>query len=275
MPYNVISPDQLDNLTFYKVLLYGESGTGKTWAASSAPEPFCLVTEANALATLNLSFRQFDHKHAAVVHAQGRTAMDTVREVFGDALKGALQKQGYRTLVVDGLSDLQKLILEDIVGVGNDEVSLKQWGTLTSKMRRVMRTLRDLDMNVVCTALCDSSNNEATGQRYVYPLFQGKKITKEVAGYFNIVGYCFKRDAGASSQRWAAADANGDGDLIERRIVIDGPEGVVSKGVGPIGGIQEPDISRWFAVLNGEVDDDPKANQGRTQPEAPAHAEAS
>jgi hypothetical protein len=260
MAYESLSPAELGDVTKYKVLLYGDSGTGKTWAASSASNPLCLVTEANALGTLREAFNAHPRKRASIVHAHGRDALQTIREVLMDARRGTLVEAGFDTLVIDGLTDLQKLIRDDIVGVGNDETTMKDWATLTDRMRRLLRELRDCPMDVVCTALADAEFDEGSSKRYVYPLFQGRKLQNEVAGFFNIVGYCYKRDDGVSAKRWAKEkDAKvSDGKSgVAHQIIVSGPEGILSKGCGPIIGVQDADIDGWFKLLRTAPDKRP------------------
>ena len=79
MKFKLISPGELTQQTYYKGCIYGYSGAGKTWAASGAPNPLVLVTETNALATLEHTLnRVYNHSKCDIVHA---TTMEMVREV--------------------------------------------------------------------------------------------------------------------------------------------------------------------------------------------------
>ena len=97
-----------------KLLLYGDSGTGKTWTASTAPVPCSvLLTEPNGLPN-DPEPRALD---AVVVQAdEGHGGMDTVRAFLRAAKDGTLQREtGAQTVVLDSLDELQRMIRDEIM----------------------------------------------------------------------------------------------------------------------------------------------------------------
>jgi len=220
----------------FKILCYGNSGAGKTYAACTAPKPMVLLTERNGLHSIQAS-----NPGAHVKYCENA---DDVRDILRMAMNGQLKQYGIKTLVVDSLTEVQRLFVDEIMlakAQGEDaRLSLQDWGTLTERMRRFMRCLRDLDLHVVATALVESQHDDSTGATNVFPAFQGKKLHSEVSQFFNVVGYTFKRES---------QDSEGKRQ-IEHKIMLDGPSRFVCKPCGPLTGIRDPNLSDWFTVLN-------------------------
>lgn len=220
----------------FKILCYGNSGAGKTYAACTAPKPMVLLTERNGLHSIQAS-----NPDAHVKYCEDA---DDVRAILKMAMNGTLKQYGIKTLVVDSLTEVQRLFVDEIMlGKSNGEdarLTLQDWGTLTERMRRFMRCLRDLDLHVVATALVETQHDESTGSTSVFPAFQGKKLHSEVSQFFNVVGYTFKRES-----------TDGEGKRsIEHKIMLDGPSRFVCKPCGSLTGILDPNLSDWFKVLN-------------------------
>ena len=217
-------------------LLFGDPGAGKTHACSTAPAPFVVLTERNGLTTIK---RANPDAVVAIV-----TSASDLRDVMRLAVDGSLPA-GSRTLVVDSLSEVQRLFKDEIMtgkGAG-EKFSLQDWGTLTDKMRRFVRTLRDVPYSVVATALAESQVSEADSVRYVRPAFEGKKTSTEMAQYFNGVAYLFKR---------MSKDDQGK-DVALHRAMFDGPSNYVTKACHPLAGVMETDVGQWFALLDGNT----------------------
>jgi hypothetical protein len=217
-----------------KVMLFGDPGAGKTWAAVTAPKPLVLLTEQNGVTSIRES--NPDARIAYVSDIGG------VREILSMAYKGELKDMGVRTIVIDSLTEVQRLFKDEIIEQksADNEFTLRDWSILTEKMRKFMRTIRDLPYHVVCTALAKSELEETTGVRYVVPAFEGKKTAAEVAQYFNAVGYMAKKEV----------DEDGTKKIIYRA-VLEGPSRFMTKPCFPLTGVQEPDMGKWFKALTG------------------------
>ena len=217
-------------------LLFGDPGAGKTHACSTAPAPFVVLTERNGMTTIKRA-----NPDAVVAMV---TNVADLREVLGMARDGRLP-HGCRTLVVDSLTEVQRLFKDEIMAGkrAGEKFSLQDWGTLTDKMRHFMRTLRDVPYNVVATCLAEAQVSDADGVRYVRPAFEGKKTSAEVAQYFNGVAYVFKR---------MTKDDQGK-DVALHRAMFDGPSNYVTKACHPLAGVIETDVGQWFALLDGNT----------------------
>lgn len=251
MTLNIRTAAEMGRSAAYKFFLYGHSGTGKTHCASTAPRPLILLTEKNGEATL-----QFSNPAAGVAYARN---MDEVREVTQYVQSGQAAKDGYQSLVVDGLTDLQRLIVLDVTGGKTEEMTLKHWGAITTRMRSFVMWLRDIpDLHSVATALAEVEKDEVTGKRYVCPKFMGKVMPDEVPGYFSVVGYCFKREAGQGRSWNGTAQQQTEGEAIqgavartvEHLVAVEGPDGLIAKPCGPLTGLLRPDISEWVRILS-------------------------
>ena len=167
-----------------KVLLFGDSGSGKTYTAASAgSEDFpvaILETEANGMLSIQAS-----NPHAFVVHA---TSIADVEDFIRDIKSpdGELRgKHGVQAVVIDSLTEIQRLVKEDIVG--NSQASLQHWLLITERMRRLIRAIRDLDLHVVCTCLA-ATKYDSDQVKHVVPCFEGQKLHLEAPQYFRAVG---------------------------------------------------------------------------------------
>jgi hypothetical protein len=214
---------------YYKILVYGHSGAGKTWLASSAPNPIVLLTEQNGVQSVRMS--NPDARFAYTSNIQD------VRDLLKAAQSRALGTDAdpVDTIVIDGLTEIQRLFKDEMLRErGGEEFSIPMWGELTEKMRRLLRLLRDLPYHVVCTALAETEMEGET--RHVFPAFQGRKLYDEVMQYFNAVGYCYKQPKG---------------DGIEHVAMFDGPSRFAAKNCHPLKGTRSGPVTGWITELRG------------------------
>lgn len=220
-------------------LLYGDPGAGKTHAACQAPRPLVVLTERNGMTTIRRS-----NPDALVVEV---TDVSQLREIVIMATKGELP-DGRRSLVIDSLTEVQRLFRDEIMaskGGASPTFSLQDWGVLAEKMRRLMRSLRDVPYHVVATCLAEAKQND-DGVRFVRPQFEGQKTSSEIAQYFNGVAFLYKK-----------ASRGEDGDQgVQHLAMFDGPSRYTTKPCHPIAGLIEPDVAGWFAQLGSNTADE-------------------
>ena len=230
MDFDIVIAGEAESTTFYKILLYGSSGAGKTWAASTSPKPLYILCERQGMATVRRA-----NPKAGVVHV---TTAQQLRDILKAVIGGQLDD--YDTLVFDGLTEIQRLFRDEIVTgrqVGAD-FTFTDWRILLERMRRFTRTLRDLEKHVVCTCLATEEVEQATGRRWITLKLEGS-ISEEMPGYFSVVGYVFK-------EQILDGDKAGQ---IAHQVMLDGPSNVLCKPVFPLRGIMGPDLSRWFQLM--------------------------
>ena len=223
-----------------KLLLYGDSGTGKTWTASTAPVPVFLLTEPNGLPTIRAS-----RPDAVVVQAdEGHGGMDTVRAFLRAAKDGTLAREtGAQTCVLDSLNELQRMIRDEIMAGKNGTpqegtFTLQDWGTLTDRMRQLVRAFRDLPLHVVAITHAETQVDD-NSVRHVKPQFQGKSLPNEISGYFSAVGLQYRE---------RKIDEDGT-PTTAHRVLLTGPPTVLSKGLPGLAAVEEPDLQLWLRKL--------------------------
>lgn len=178
----------------FNVLVYGESGVGKTVLAGSA----CVVPDLNPVLFLDieggsLSLRK---RYPEVAVIRIKTWGDIVR-VFQELKKG---KHDFRTVVVDSLTEAQKLGLATIMkrAVEKDEErdpdlpGIGEYGKSTNQMRSLVRSYRDLPLNVIFTCL-STRDQDKKGNWLTRPALTAK-LSSEIAGFMDVVLYMYTKD---------------------------------------------------------------------------------
>lgn len=180
-----------ESIVWINKLIYGDPGSGKT---------FFLGTAADHPDTSPLLI--FDIE-GGVMTLRNKPEIDVVQIRSMKQLQdniNALAKQPemyYKTIGIDGITELQKL---DMRTVMNEQYqkrpdstdiyvpSQREWGKSGERVRMIVRALRDLECNVIMTALKAEVTDERTNKKQIYPSIPGKLKT-ELPGFFDIVGY--------------------------------------------------------------------------------------
>ncbi len=223
-------------LVYYKILVHGQSGAGKTHMAALADDVCVLPLEQQAIPTI----RRANPKAWLWGNGEPITGMPQVREFMDDAKSGRLADAGIKTLVIDSGTELQRMIMDDITKGKKQNKSiftLADYGVLGNRFRSFLRFIRDLPYNVIFITLSDSEVVDDVRRRC--PLVKGS-VREELAGYFNAVGYVYK----------VALDD--DASKVAHLVMFEGPEQYVVKPFNELTGIVEPGPATWFALLDGE-----------------------
>lgn len=191
---------------YINILLYGDSGVGKTRLAGSADavpslRKVLFVDIEGGTTTLVNSY-----PNCEVVRVKNWKEMQQVY----DALYN--KDVDYNTVVLDSLTEIQKFNMSDIMmsvvqkrpDLDPDVPSMREWGKNLEQIRRFVRGFRDLEINTIFTALARSERDERTGITYTKPSLSGK-MADEVAAFLDIVGYLYVKevstDGGTKMQR--------------------------------------------------------------------------
>jgi hypothetical protein len=175
------------------ILLYGDPGAGKTVLAGSASEieamsPVLVGDCEGGTYSLRSFYPEVD-----VVRLT--TTADVVE--FYNTLR--LGEHGYRTVILDSLTEIQKMVMSDIMKMvieqdadrDPDVPSIREWGKSGEQMRRIIRRFRDLPMHTIFTALLDE-DKDPKGRVKRYPMLPGK-LKKEAAGFMDIVLFVYAK----------------------------------------------------------------------------------
>jgi hypothetical protein len=177
------------------MLIYGDSGVGKTSLAGSADavadlRPCLMIDMEGGTESLVRTYPNVEQVRV--------TSWDEMQQVYDELLRG---KHGYATVLIDSLTEIQKFnmynIMEELVADKPereiDVPSMREWGRNLEQMRRFVRAFRDLPMNSIFTALKKDEKNEKTGMVTTGPSLSGK-MAGEVAAFLDIVSYYYTKE---------------------------------------------------------------------------------
>lgn len=178
---------------YVKMLIYGDPGVGKTWAACTAPKPLLILSEW-AVARLTLerlrSERGIDPDTIFV---------NSWADFLSAYTYASAHVKNYETIVVDGITDLNDRVMEEILkesvaaaaGANRrtphdpDQLEQGDWNKVLNRTLYAVRLFRDLPCHVVMTALAQEVKNEM----FTAPLVQPRGAQKRMPSHFNAVGY--------------------------------------------------------------------------------------
>jgi hypothetical protein len=176
----------------FNMLVYGMPGVGKTVLAGSVTEieemaPVLFIDVEGG--TMSIADAYPDTE---VVRA---TSFTQLQGLYADLHKG---RGGYKTIVVDSLSEMQKFsmgtIMKDVVNqdsTRDPEVpSVREWGKNGEQIRRMVRAFRDLPVNTIFTCLLKQDKDPRTGMNMGKPALPGQ-LANEISGYFDIVTHMY------------------------------------------------------------------------------------
>lgn len=207
-------------LPYLNMMIYGDSGAGKTLLSGTA----AFVAELSPVLFIDV-----EGGTHTISHFEDTASIDIVPDPSEDRtfrwtdvqkIYDALYKGGhpYKTVVIDSLTEMQKLAMSNILGSGSkmeiDAIGnlpeFKEWHTNTEQMRRMVRAFRDLPMNTIFTALADDIADPRTAKSE-NPRFQKvpsftKRLRQEIPAFFDIVLYLYSKAVGPNNVRWIQTD---------------------------------------------------------------------
>lgn len=176
------------------MVLHGESGSGKSWTADTAPAPR-LVLDAEGGTKFTPSRKvSWTNVNDAPPAPDGTwdtctvTIRDyrTLQKIFTWLNSG---KHPFASVVIDSLSEIQKRLIDEVAGV--EQLKMQDWGAVLRKGEALVRSFRDLTMHpsnpVECVVyVCATAES---GDHAVYrPQLQGQLRTS-LPYFVDVVGF--------------------------------------------------------------------------------------
>lgn len=210
------------------MLVYGNSGVGKTTFCSTAPKPLMADCEGGSK-YFGLRSISMD-----VAHIEKWSDMKD----FYDAAKSG----GYETIIIDPIGELMGKLKRFMVAQGDRKLiqsdgspSMAGWGWLKQTMRDYLRMCRDSNLNVLIVAHVDEQKDE---DRMVKRPLLETKVWVEMVNMVDVVGYMAVIGVGEESKRVIFVDPTSDAFIAKDR-------------TGQLGKIIEPDFTKIIAACQG------------------------
>lgn len=179
----------------FNLLVYGESGVGKTTLAGSAdsvPEMRKVLVVDIEGGVLSLKDRYPDVETVRV------KTWEKMQEVYNELSIG---DHGFNTIVIDSLTESQKMSMDKIMRKLVEQYpereegvpQIREWNINIEQTRKFVRLFRDLPVNTIFTALPREDKNPMRGTIRRKPMLSGK-VADEVAGFLDIVTYLYTKE---------------------------------------------------------------------------------
>lgn len=214
--------------TTLNILLFGPPKSGKSVAACSAPGPVMVI---NAEGPEALMYARRHHRDKTILEVvfEGKQTLDDAYLY----LQGP-NKAGVRTLVLDSVGEIHSKLLEEL---GGFRPTQQNYGDVNAIIRRFVRAIRDLDVNVVL--VCHEQIDDSDGDRIVRPKTGGRQLPEELMAMVSVVAYCgvaVTEEDGEKRQRYVAQLVSAGGRRAGDR-------------TGVLGDFRDLDLEEWLDAV--------------------------
>lgn len=223
------------------LVVHGESGVGKSWLGDTAPKP-ALVLDAEGGSRFTQSRKTFWDGRSEPPQPDGTwdTCIVTTRsfpqvaQVYQWLASG---RHGFRSVVLDSLTEIQKRCLDDVAGV--EQPTTQDWGALLRRMEMLVRQFRDLTMHPTrpleaVVLICMTSEKGARFRPHV----QGQ-LGITLPYFVDVVGYLFVQpDETGQLQRRLLVQPAGQFDAKDR-----------TNRLGQV--VEDPNVEQMIAQIYG------------------------
>lgn len=179
-----------------KVLVYGNSGAGKTSLIPTLPQPIVLSAEAGLL-----SIKDSNLPYIEIA------SMTDLQEAYQWLLESPEAKQ-FASVALDSISEIGEVVLNHERKQTKDP--RQAYGAMQEQITDIIRAFRDLPgKNVYFTAKCEKSQDE-TGRVLYAPSMPGNKTGQSLPYFFDeVLALRVEKDADGVTQRAIMTDSDG------------------------------------------------------------------
>jgi len=179
----------------WKILVYGDSGSGKTYFAGTFPDPLFLDLEdgMRTLLPLKRNIKRYPKNPSQQI-----TTLDEVKAFYQIVRKLKPEEAPFKTIVIDSLNELQILVLENSIRttqtqrIYDDQPTQGDYGKLARDMQTLVRLFIKLPYNIIFIA---GAKEREFPEDKLLPLFLGKKTGPDVRRIIEQIGYCYTKQA--------------------------------------------------------------------------------
>lgn len=231
-----------------KFLVYGRAKVGKTRLAASAPD--VLLVDINEKGTESVR-RDIDPRVYPV------NFWTEIVDLYWYLQEG---KHPYRSVALDGATAMQTLCMNFVLG---EQVALdaardpdmptrQAWGKVSQLMKTQITNFRNLDMNVVFTALTrarhtdEDDDSDDSGEPLIGPAVS-PSVANHLEQSVDVIGYLFKREVILKKAKKK---------VTRRRLIVEGSERyLVGDRTGTLGSyVDAPDITTILKKMDKEAE---------------------
>lgn len=179
-----------------KLLVYGQSGAGKTTIIQTLPKPIILSAESGLL-----SLQDFDLPYIEIKR------MADLFDAYAWLTSSEEAKQ-YASVALDSISEIAEVCLSN--EKANSKDPRQAYGEMNDKMASLIRAFRDLpDRHVLMTAKLEKAQDEM-GRMLYSPSMPGKALGQGLPYYFDFVfALRAERAPDGSTQRALMVESDG------------------------------------------------------------------
>ena len=178
-----------------KLLVYGQSGAGKTKLIETLPNPVILSAEAGLLSiTGEIPYLEI-------------SSMNELLEAYKWVSESEEAKQ-FDSVALDSISEIGEVVLNYEKKQTKDP--RQAYGALSEQMGDIIRSFRDLSGKHVYFSAKMEKNTDETGKVFYYPSLPGNKTSQSLPYFFDeVLPLRVEKDQDGNTHRMLMCDSDG------------------------------------------------------------------
>jgi len=179
-----------------KLLVYGNSGAGKTSLVPTLPSPIVLSAEGGLLSIQDANVPYIEI-----------ASMSDLQEAY-QWLITSDEAKAFKSVALDSISEIGEVVLNHERKQTKDP--RQAYGAMQEQITDIIRAFRDLpNRHVYFTAKCEKSQDE-TGRMLYAPSMPGNKTGQSLPYFFDeVLALRVEKDAEGNTQRALMCDSDG------------------------------------------------------------------